>query len=152
MAEWKNLDTLKAYKDLMESDHRVDLKEVLSGDAGAERVKKYSVPMACGLTYNYASKQVDEEVLGMLAALAKESDLEGKFKELYNGAMINTGEKRLVLHHLTRGQLGDDVIADGINKRTFYTDVQKKVADLAAKVQAGEICNADGENSLPLFR
>ena len=145
MAEWKNLDTLKAYKDLMESDHRVDLKEVLSGDAGAERVKKYSVPMACGLTYNYASKQVDEEVLGMLAALAKESDLEGKFKELYNGAMINTGEKRLVLHHLTRGQLGDDVIADGINKRTFYTDVQKKVADFAAKMHAGEICNADGE-------
>ena len=145
MAEWKNLDTLKAYKDLMESDHRVDLKEVLTGDAGAERVKKYSVPMACGLTYNYASKQVDEEVLGMLTALARESDLEGKFKELYNGAMINTGEKRLVLHHLTRGQLGDDVIADGINKRTFYTDVQKKVADFAAKVHAGEICNADGE-------
>ena len=145
MAEWKNLDTLKAYKALMESDHRVDLKEVLAGDAGAERVKQYSVPMACGLTYNYASKQVDEEVLGMLTALAKESDLEGKFKELYNGAMINTGEKRLVLHHLTRGQLGDDVIADGINKRVFYTDVQKKVADFAAKVHAGEICNADGE-------
>ena len=145
MAEWKNLDTLKAYKVLMESDHRVDLKEVLAGDAGAERVKKYSVPMACGLTYNYASKQVDEEVLGMLADLAKESDLEGKFKELYNGAMINTGEKRLVLHHLTRGQLGDDVIADGTDKRAFYTGVQKKVADFAAKVHAGEICNADGE-------
>ena len=145
MAEWKNLDTLESYKALMESDHMVDLKEVLTGDAGAERVKKYSVPMACGLTYNYASKQVDEEVLGMLTALARESDLEGKFKELYNGAMINTGEKRLVLHHLTRGQLGDDVIADGINKRTFYTDVQKKVADFAAKVHAGEICNADGE-------
>ena len=82
MAEWKNLDTLKAYKALMESDHRVDIKKALSGDAGAERVKNYSVPMACGMTYNYAAKQVDEEVLDMLKALAEESDLEGKFKEL----------------------------------------------------------------------
>ena len=145
MAEWKNLDTLKAYKVLMGSDHRVDLKEAMTGDSGAERVKNYSVPMACGLTYNYAAKQVDEDVLGMLADLAKESDLEGKFRELYNGAMINTGEKRLVLHHLTRGQLGDDVIADGTDKRAFYTGVQKKIADFAAKVHSGEICNADGE-------
>ena len=145
MAEWKNLDTLKAYKALMESDHRVDIKKALSGDAGAERVKKYSVPMACGMTFNYAARPVDEEVLDMLKALAAESDLEGKFKELYNGAMINTGEKRLVLHHLTRGQLGDAVIADGTDKRAFYTGVQKDVADFAAKVHAGEICNADGE-------
>ncbi len=145
MAEWKNLDTLNAYKVLMESDHRVDIKEALAGEAGAERVRNYSVPVGCGLTYNFAAKQVDEAVLGMLADLAKESDLEGKFKELYNGAMINTGEKRLVLHHLTRGQLGDDVIADGIDKRAFYTGEQAKIAEFAAKVHAGEICNADGE-------
>ena len=145
MAEWKNLDTLEAYKTLLDSDHRVDIKQALAGDAGAERVKKYSVPMACGMTFNYAARQVDEEVLDMLKALAKESDLEGKFKELYNGAMINTGEKRLVLHHLTRGQLGDAVIADGTDKRAFYTGVQKDIADFAAKVHAGEICNADGE-------
>ena len=101
--------------------------------------------MACGLEYNFASKQVDDEVLGMLAGLAAESDLEGKFRELYNGAMINTGEKRLVLHHLTRGQLGEDVIADGTNKREFYAGEQKKIAEFAAKVHSGEICNAAGE-------
>ena len=145
MAEWKNLDTLDAFKTLTASDHRVDLREVLAGDAGAERVRDYSVPMACGLTYNYAAKQVDETVLSMLADLAKESDLNGKFRELYNGAMINTGEKRLVLHHLTRGQLGDPVVADGIDKRAFYTGEQAKIDDFAAKVHAGEICNADGE-------
>ena len=145
MAEWKNLDTLDAYKALMGSDHRVDLRSVLSGEAGGERVKNYSVPMACGLSYNFAAKQVDDEVLKMLADLAKDSDLEGKFKELYNGAMINTGEKRLVLHHLTRGQLGDDVIADGVNKRDFYTGEQAKITEFAAKVHSGEVCNADGE-------
>ena len=145
MAEWKNLDTLNAYKALTGSDHRVDLREVLAGAAGAERVKAYSVPMACGLAYNYAAKQVDDEVLAMLADLAKESDLAGKFEELYNGAMINTGEKRLVLHHLTRGQLGADVVRDGVNKRDFYTGEQARIADFAAKVHSGEIANAAGE-------
>ena len=145
MAEWKNLDTLNAYKALAASDHRVDLREVLAGTAGADRVRKYSVPMACGLAYNYAAKQVDDEILAMLADLAKESDLAGKFEELYNGAMINTGEKRLVLHHLTRGQLGADVIKDGVNKRDFYTGEQAKISDFAAKVHSGEIANAAGE-------
>ena len=56
MAGWKNLDTLSAYKTLKASDHRVDLREVLAGEAGAERVRSYSVPMACGLRYNYAAK------------------------------------------------------------------------------------------------
>ena len=59
--------------------------------------------------------------------------------------MINTGEKRLVLHQLTRGQLGNDVVADGVNKREFYVAQQKKVADFANKVHAGEITNAAGE-------
>lgn len=145
MAEWKNLDTLEAYKTLEASEHRVDLVKALAGEAGGERVKKYSVPMACGLEYNFAAKQVDDEVLAMLADLAKESDLPGKFEELYNGAMINTGEKRLVLHHLTRGQLGNDVIAEGTNKREFYTGEQAKIAEFAAKVHEGKITNADGE-------
>ena len=143
--EWKNLDTLDAFKALKESSHRVDLREVLAGEAGRSRVKACSVPMAEGLAYNYAAKQVDDEVLAALAELAKESDLAGKFRELYNGAMINTGEKRLVLHHLTRGQLGDDVISDGVNKRDFYKGVQDSIAEFAGKVHSGEICNAAGE-------
>ncbi len=145
MAEWKNLDTLGSYSALQASDHRVDLREALAGEAGAERVRTYSVPMACGLEFNYAARQVDEEVLNMLGALAEESDLAGKFRELYNGAMINTGEKRLVLHHLTRGQLGDPVVRDGVDKREFYAGEQAKIADFASQVHSGKITNAQGE-------
>ena len=54
-----------------------------------------------------------------LKKLAKEAQLTEKYAALYNGEMINTGEKRLVLHQLTRGQLGDTVAADGVDKRAF---------------------------------
>ena len=77
--------------------------------------------------------------------LADEAELADKYKALYNGAVINTGEKRLVLHQLTRGQLGDDVVADGINKREFYIAQQTRAAEFANKVHAGEITNAAGE-------
>ena len=144
MVSWNNMDTLASYKEL-EKATKVDLVEAMSGDKGAKRVKEYSVPMAEGMSYNYAAKQVDDEILGKLSAFAKEAQLAEKFACLYNGEVINTGEKRLVLHQLTRGQLGNDVIADGINKRDFYTGEQKKIADFAKKVHAGEIVNAAGE-------
>ena len=145
MVEWKNFDTLDSYKKLEARKTVVDVKEAMSGESGAERVAKYSVPMACGFAYNFAPKQVDDDLLAVLAELADEAQLVDKYAELYNGAVINTGEKRLVLHHLARGQMGNDVIADGVNKRDFYVGVQNKIAEFAKKVHAGEITNEAGE-------
>ena len=39
---------------------------------------------------------------------------------------------------MTRGQLGEAVEADGVDKRTFYTEQQKKIADFAVEVHAGK--------------
>ena len=144
MISWNNLDTLASYNELL-ALAKVNLPEVMAGENGADRVKNYSVPMAEGLAYNYGAKAVDADILAALAKLAEEAQLVEKYEALYNGEMINTGEKRLVLHQLTRGQLGNDVIADGVNKREFYVGEQNKIAAFANKVHAGEITNAAGE-------
>ena len=145
MITWKNLNTLAAFDKLAALKNCVNLPEAMSGENGASRVAKYSVPMAEGLSYNFAAKAVDDEVLKALGELAAEAQLTEKFAALYNGEVINTGEKRLVLHQLTRGQLGDDVVVDGVDKRAFYVGEQKKAAAFAEKVHAGEITNAAGE-------
>lgn len=145
MAKWNNLDTLNAFKSLMETKGSVDLAAVMSGENGGMRAANYSVPMAAGMAYNFAAKQVDDAILDKLAELAKEAELVEKYEELYNGAVVNTGEKRLVLHQMTRGQLGNPVTADGVDKRTFYVEQQKKIADFANKVHNGEITNGAGE-------
>ena len=124
MISWKNLDTLDSYKKLEELGAKVDLAKAMDGESGAERVAKYCVPMAAGMAYNFAAKAVDDEVLAVLADLAGEAQLTDKYAALYNGEVINTGEKRLVLHQLCRGQLGEDVMADGVNKREFYVSQQ----------------------------
>jgi glucose-6-phosphate isomerase len=143
MTEWKNLDKLSAFDELKAADN-VDLRKVMT-EEGAERVKKYSVKMAAGLDYNFAAKAVNDDILGKLKKLAEEAELLEKYKELLDGEVINTGEKRKVLHQLTRGQLGKDVIADGVNKREFYEEQRRRIGEFADKVHNGEILNEAGE-------
>ncbi len=142
--EWKNFDTLDAVKKL-QSEEVVDVKKVMTGESGAQRVKKYSVPMAQNMTYNFGAKAVNDTILADLQALADEQQLTQKYEALYNGDVINTGEGRLVLHQLCRGQLGDAVVKDGVDKREFYKGQQDRIAEFANKVHAGEIVNENGE-------
>ena len=144
MINWNNLDTLNSFKELSKTEP-VDLPEVMSGESGAERALNYSIPMAEGLSFNYAASAVDEDILAVLVKLAGEAQLSEKFEALYNGEVINTGENRLVLHQLCRGQLGKDVVKDGVNKREFYVSQQKRIADFADKVHSGRIVNEKGE-------
>ena len=143
--QWLNFDKLEAYKKLESLAGRVDLKAVMAGEEGAGRVAAYQAPMAGNMTFSYAARQVDDTLLDALQALADEAQLTEKYEALYNGEVINTGEKRQVLHQLCRGQLGDDVIVDGVNKREFYVEQQKKAAVFAEKVHSGEIVCEDGQ-------
>ena len=121
---WKNLDECTLFQDLQEAEIP-DLTQWMKGDGGAYRIEQYSIPMAAGMRYNYAAKQVDERVLTLLDALASEQQVTVKYQMLLSGEEVNTGEHRKVLHHLTRGQLGDDVIYNGKNMRTFYLEQQE---------------------------
>ena len=145
MITWANADTLSSWKKLMSLKGMVSIADELNSADAVKRIKEYSIPMAEGLTYNYAAKQVNEQILTTLSDLAEESQLLEKYEALYNGEVVNTGEKRKVLHQLTRGQLGNDVIADGVNKREFYVEEQKKIAEFANKVHNGQIVNENGE-------
>ena len=144
MINWKNMDTLAAYEELRAAKP-VNVAAVMAGENGAERVRTYSAPMGAGMDFNYGARPVDADILAVMQKFADEQQLAQKFAALYNGEVINTGEKRLVLHHLCRGQLGEDVIADGVNKRAFYVEQQKNFTEFANKVLSGEIVNEAGE-------
>ncbi len=144
MITWKNMDTLAAYQEL-EAAQKVNLAVAMTGESGADRVKAYTAPMGAGLDFNYGARPVDDNILELLGKFAQEQQLTEKFAALYNGEVVNTGEKRRVLHHMCRGQLGEAVFADGVDKREFYMGEQKKIAAFTKKVHNGEITNAAGE-------
>ncbi len=138
--EFKNLDTLPAFAALKRLP-RIELKKVLS----AERVERFSIPMAGGLAFNYAARPVDDAVLDALGQLSREQQLPEKYRALLDGEIFNTGEGRKVLHHLVRGQLGRDVVEDGRNLRAFYVEQQRRIDAFAARVHAGRIVGSTGK-------
>ncbi len=139
---YKNLDKTAAYARLRGIDARgISFKTLLT----AERIAKCSIPAGGGLTYNYAAKKVTDEVLAGLQQLADEQQLIAKFEDLYNGAVVNVGEKRMVLHHLLRGQLGNPVVHGGKDLGEFYAEQQKKVADFCAEVHKGKRKGSTGK-------
>lgn len=137
---WKNLDEYTAYKKLS-LQKKPALKELLT----AERIKKYLTDCACGFKFLYSGKFVDEAMLRTFQELSDEAELIEKYKRLLSGEVINTGENRMVLHHLTRGQLAADVFEGGVNKREFYKAELVKIKAFAEAVHTGKICNAKGE-------
>lgn len=137
---YKNLDQTAAFALLKDLPKR-RLVELLN----EERISRYSIPSGGGLTFNYAARQVDDRVLSTLAQLAEEQQVVAKYRAVLDGEIMNTGEKRRVLHHLTRGQLGDDVVENGRNLRSFYREQQERIAEFAGKVQRGELRGSTGK-------
>jgi len=133
--QYKNLDATKAYAVLKSLGAKtISLKELLV----PERIAACSIAAGAGLTYNYAAKKVTDEVLNVLQQLAEEQQLIGKYEYLYNGGIANRGENRMVLHHLTRGRLGKDVLYEGKNLRAFYLKQQKEITGFCADVHDGK--------------
>lgn len=135
-----NLDESKSFKGLQAAEVCSIKKEL-----NPERITKYSAPAGAGLTYNFAGKKVNEEILNLLQGIADEQQLTDKYKSLLNGDIINTGEKRMVLHHHCRDMKLDDVVVDGQNMTDFYAGEMTKAYDFAEKVHSGEIKGSTGK-------
>ncbi|MBL7006918.1 MAG: glucose-6-phosphate isomerase, partial [Spirochaetia bacterium] len=96
-------------------------------------------------SYNYAAMPVSETIINTLQSLADEQQLVQKYHEVCNGSIMNTGEARAVLHHLTRGTLGNEVFADNENKRDFYIEQLETIKNFSEKVHNGLIKGSTGK-------
>ncbi len=137
----KNLDATESFKALCA---RKDIKS--NALLNPEGIKNASIEAGAGLQYNYAAKKVDSELIDKLQALADEQQLIEKYKELLSGAFVNTGENRMVLHQLTRGELNGTVEYKGKDQRSFYTGQESRFKDFASRVHSGEIKGSTGKN------
>ena len=139
--EYKNLDKALAFQDLMKLQ-RASLKNNLT----PRRIREYCATAGSGVTYNYAAMPVNSEIVTKLQELCDEMELVEKYVALLSGEMMNPGEKRLVLHQLTRGNCtGSTVIADGEDKAEFYAGQLERIRDFSDKVRSGKIKGSTGK-------
>ncbi|MBQ0072267.1 MAG: glucose-6-phosphate isomerase [Spirochaetales bacterium] len=136
-----NLDKTESFQKLAKEE-KASIKALLS----AERVAKCDMKLGGGLRYNYASMPVSDKILKDFQKLADEMELIEKYKALLSGEVMNTGEKRLVLHQLTRGNvLGKEIMADGEDKDAFYQSQLQRIKEFSSKVRNGEIKGSTGK-------
>ncbi|MCF0262406.1 MAG: glucose-6-phosphate isomerase [Sphaerochaetaceae bacterium] len=142
MINYNDLVDAKSFEELS-SLKPFDIKNGLNAD----RIKKYTIAEATSMAYNFAALPVDEKHIDALQALADEQQLIEKYKALLSGEIMNTGEKRLVLHQLTRGRAlpGLKVMADGVEKGDFYQGELDKIKDFSDKVRSGQIKGSTGK-------
>ncbi|MGE4453695.1 MAG: glucose-6-phosphate isomerase [Sphaerochaeta sp.] len=136
----KNLDTSTTFQNLKKLGPS-NLKEVLT----PQRITSYQAKAGGELTYNYAAMPIAEEHLAMLQSLSDELMLTDKYRSLLDGEVMNTGEKRLVLHHLTRGQVGKNVTVDGQDKGAFYQEQLTRIESFSEAVRSGKIVGSTGK-------
>jgi len=136
--EWKNLDECSSFSKLEK------IKLLNKDELVSENILKRKAPAGSGLEFYYASTLLGEKQLDLLKELAEEQQLIEKYKLLLDGERINTGENRRVLHQLTRGRLGKDIVEDGINIADFYREQLSRIENFAEKVHSGDIKGSTG--------
>lgn len=139
MIQYKDIDKSKAFHDLA----ALPVPSV-NAILDPARIAACEIPIGGGLVYNYAAAPVNEAVLAGLTALAADQDLIAKYRELAEGEIMNTGEGRMVLHHLSRSQLGAPILVEGRDMRAFYESQRLKAAGFAAAVHSKSLTGSSG--------
>ena len=144
---YENLDKTEAFRELRAGGKQVDLREALTAD----RVEKYVVNAGAGISYHYAAKQVDDGIIATLQALADEQQLIENPCDRRRRSHEHR-RKPMVLHHLVRGELGNDVIFKGKDLAKFYKEQQDRIELFASKVHRGELRGRPVKHSTLSFR
>ena len=131
-----NLDKTKSFETLAKCNP-FNVKEL-----NADRIKKSNVYGAKGFVYNYACMPVTEEAVSAMQSLADEQEVIAKYKALLAGEVMNTGEKRMVLHQLNRGEATPDAPKD---KSAFYKSELKKIEEFSEAVRSGKVKGSTGK-------
>jgi glucose-6-phosphate isomerase len=92
---------------------------------------------AAGVFLDYAKHRVTDETLGLLVALAEQSDLRGRIDAMFAGEAINASERRAVLHVALRAPRGAVIDHDGRNVVPDVHAVLDRMAAFARQVRDG---------------
>ncbi|MCE9685293.1 glucose-6-phosphate isomerase [Shewanella sp. AS16] len=88
---------------------------------------------ACGLFLDYSKNRATTETLELLFKLAEETELKDKICAMFAGELINTTERRAVLHTALRADADQEIQAEG---RDIVPEVQQTLAKMEAFVDS----------------
>lgn len=119
-----------------------DMRQAFADDP--LRFKRFSLPLD-DLLLDWSKCAVTAETMKLLHELAKASDVEGKRERMFEGDLINTTEKRAVLHTALRNRTTRPIFVDGKDVMPDVKRVLSAMRDFATGVRSGAIATANGK-------
>lgn len=91
-----------------------------------ERFKKFSLQLN-DIIFDYSKNRINEETVALLVELAESQGLKQKIEAMFSGEMINTTERRAVLHTALRNRSNAPVYFAG---KDVMSDVNRALAKM----------------------
>ncbi|MFB2667989.1 glucose-6-phosphate isomerase [Shewanella xiamenensis] len=111
------------------------MRELFAGDPA--RFSNMSLS-TCGLFLDYSKNRATPETLNLLQTLAQEAKLDAKIKAMFAGDIINTTEKRAVLHTALRSTADQSIIAEGQDIVPEVQQTLNKMQQFVTSVTSGQ--------------
>ncbi len=90
------------------------------------------------ILFDFSKNRITTDTLPLLQKLAEQADLVEKTKAMFSGEIINTTEKRAVLHTALRNRSNTPIYSDGKNVMPEVNKVLAKMRAFSEKVRSGE--------------
>ena len=126
MASLKDSPAWKALEAHHEALAPTHMRDLFAGDAG--RFERFSLSVG-ELLLDYSKNRITGETMDLLAALARQADVEGWRARMFGAKRINTTEARAVLHVALRNRTATPVVVGG-------DDVMPKVRRVLGRMRA----------------
>lgn len=129
------------------SRHRKSMEKLSLCDMFAQDEKRFArySTKAGGLLYDYSKNRLNARTLRLLTNLATAANVEAKRDAMFAGEMINTTEKRAVLHTALRNFSGEPVMVDGKDVMPDVVAERERCLAFAEAIRAGKIAAANGK-------
>ncbi len=137
---YNNLDEAISFQKLKQAE-KPDLKKILT----PERIKSCRVKAGGGLELYYGAKEHDGKILTLFQELADEMHAVEKYRKILSGEIMNPGEKRLVMHHYTRGDFSVLKNDRASEIKQFYKKEKERFFSFSGKIHSGEIKGSTGK-------
>ncbi len=91
-----------------------------------------------GLYLDYSKNRINDETIGLLLALAEQSQLRERTEAMFRGERINVSENRSVLHVALRMPSTETLVVDGVDVVAEVHGVLERMSRFATRVREGE--------------
>jgi glucose-6-phosphate isomerase len=110
------------------------LRDLFADDA--DRFRKFSLA-ACDLFLDYSKNRITEDTMGLLAELARQTQVERWRDRMYAGEPVNTSEQRAALHVALRAPAGRPFPAAGADVMPEVEGARRRMRALCESLRAG---------------